>query len=652
MVTIPFGGNDGQILYDLQKGSYLVTWRNDTIIYDAYAAYAGKDSLFSTGNFIRHYSSVVPADRPGVNSLHTIEWEANGLRFQQVFNTSRFKPFFFTQLKVSGKGVASAYISPLTSRKVTAPGIQVVPYALAVPFDNDMWVRYDVQSLRAANFTSSEVTAVFDKMTGTGCILGSLEHTLWKTGIQVSAENGIKVYGGFVDSVTTHDKIPHGKVSVNDTLCASPQIFVGMYTNWRIGMEEYAVENKLMEPSAIEPRKKATPMGWNSWGMMQTKLTLEKAKQVVDYFHDSLKGFRNENNTLYIDLDSYWDNLVKGGLNGDVSQLKEFAVYCKSKGMIPGIYWAPFADWGKYDRPFENSNHRYGDAWIKQKGKPVDLDGALALDPTHPGTQARMALHINKFKELGFEMIKIDFLGHAALESDRFYDPKVTTGMQAYKVGMEYLSKLIDNKMLTYAAISPTMATGRYVNMRRIACDAFSAIDNTEYTMNSTGYGWWQQKLYDYIDADHVVFNKERPGVNRARLASALVTGTLITGDDFSVAGEWGEAAKTLLQNKDLLQVIKQGRPFWPQEVADGKKAPEVFVKLSMEGDRYYMAVFNYDQQAKTYPAETLFGTKAEHAKLFIFTELFSGKQLDLQTQSSIVVPGSDVMLFKVTMLK
>ena len=52
--------------------------------------------------------------------------------------------------------------------------------------------------------------------------------------------------------------------------------------------------------------------------------------------------------------------------------------------------------------------------------------------------------------------------------------------MQAYKLGMEHLIKELDGQMLVYAAISPNLATGRYVYMRRISCDAFKTIENNE----------------------------------------------------------------------------------------------------------------------------------------------------------------------------
>ena len=554
------------------------------------------------------------------------------------------------QLKVQGKEVAGNYLSPLTTKQFSM-SMAGDKRALSVPFDNDMWVRFDAQPWQQANYTSSEVTALYSNDTHEGLVIGSIEHKVWKSGIKVQhIQNGVlslAAFSGLSDSTITHDKLAHGKVSIGDTLCASPKFMVGYFDDWRTGMEQYAVANALAERPAIETWKKATPIGWNSWGAIQTKLTLDKAKGIVDFFNDSCKTFRNADGTLYIDLDSFWDNMVKGGLNGDVSALKEFVQYCLSHKMRPGIYWAPFADWGKHDRNIEGSTGlRYPATWILQQGKPVEVDGALAMDPTHPGTKQRIVHYISKFKELGFEMIKIDFLGHGALESERFYNPAVTTGMQAYAEGMAFLDSVLAGKMLVYAAISPTMATARYVHMRRIACDAFSAIDNTEYTLNSTGYGWWQTKLYQYVDADHVVFNTASAGTNRARLASALVTGTLITGDDFSAAGEWRAAAKQWLQNKELLAVIKDGRAFRPVEANTGRKAVELFTK-TMNGQTW-LAVFNYDGGSKSYtiPVEKIGFAKGAALKA---KELFSQVTSSVAGSIKVEVPGADVRLYLIS---
>jgi alpha-galactosidase len=373
---------------------------------------------------------------------------------------------------------------------------------------------------------------------------------------------------------------------------------MGYYSDWRTGMEEYAKANRIAEPPYVFNWDKPTPVGWNSWGVIQEKLTYDKITKVADFFADSIPAFRT-GNTAFIDLDSFWDNLVH---NGDYSKLKAFADHCKAKGLQPGVYWAPFTDWGHKSGPnrkADGSDYTFGDMWTKIGNGYNDIDGARAIDPTHPGTQKRIAYVIGHLKSCGFKMIKIDFLGHAASEANSFYDPTVKTGMQAYRKGMEYLVDQLGSQMLLYAAISPSMATGRYVHMRRIACDAFKSIDNTRYTLNSVTYGWWQTYLYSYIDADHVVFNDETIGANRARLLSALVTGTWVSGDDFSVNGQWTARVKKYYQNAELIKLVKNGKAFKPLDGNTGTGASEIFTQQI--GDTFYVAAFNYGKDAKTF---------------------------------------------------
>jgi alpha-galactosidase len=635
------------MVYALQQGTYDVIVNGKTILKDISAACEAGQHYTSTGMPFIKYTVQPLSDGYGTGKRVILDRAYNGVRMQQLFYFYAHQPFFFVQVKMIGPSIASSWISPLNNTTINMEQAEHLR-GLSVPFDNDMWVRYEVQPLTKANYTSSEVTTLFNNETRRGLVIGSVEHTTWKSAIRVRYENNritLAAFGGFADSVATHDKIPHGKVADNDSVCQSPKMMVGFFDDWRKGMEQYAEANRLAEPPVIFKWKKATPMGWNSWGALQTKLNGQNAKAVVDFLYDSCKGFRNADSTLYINLDSYWDNLIKGGIGGDVSELEAFATYCKSKKFKPGIYWAPFADWGKHGQKIEGTGYSYTAAWLRQKGHPVDLDGAYAMDPTHPGTKERIVRYITRFKELGFDMIKIDFLGHAALESDRFYDPAVTTGMQAYAAGMQFLDSVLNGTMLVYAAISPTMATGRYVHMRRIACDAFSAIDNTEYTLNSTGYGWWQSHLYTYADADHVVFKNETAGANRARLASALVTGTLITGDDFSTAGPWTHAARQWLQNKALLQLVSDGRPFRPLRAVEGKKAPQLFIK-TMNG-KTYLAAFNYENTACTVNLSLPDLGFAKGANM-INKELFSQQQMPVTNTVTIQIPASDVKLYEI----
>lgn len=647
VLNISFGKNNTITCY-LSKGEYDVAFAGKKIISEAYAAYGPekvKSSSFTFSNYTTHKLN----DATGKGLLYTVEFvNSDGVKMQQLFYVYPDKDFFFVQLKVFGKNASFNYISPLTSNNAAIEN-EGDSRGLFVPYDNDMWVRYAAHPLSTANYTSSEVTALYNNDTYNGIVIGSIEHAVWKSGISIQQKNTnglqLEVFGGFTDSVITHDKIPHGNVTQNDTVCSSPTFMIGAFADWRNGMEVYAAANLATEPPVIAAWKGATPMGWNSWGAIQTKLSLENAKQVVDFFADSCKAFRNADNTLFIDLDSYWDNLT-GGMTGDFSKLTAFAKYCKLKGLQPGIYWAPFVDWGKSARRVESSTYNYNETWLLSKGKTIEIDGALAMDPTHPATKQRMAYLLNRFKECGFTMIKIDFLGHAAVEADKFYDPNVHTGMQAYSSGMHYLDSVLDNSMLVYAAISPNMATARYVHIRRIGCDAFSAIDNTEYTMNSTGYGWWQSHLYNYIDADHIVFGDQPAAANRARLASAIVTGTLITGDDFSKNATWNAAAQLLLQNKNLLAIIKDGKSFRPVEANTGNKGVEIFSKKA--GKETLVAVFNYSNQPKdvNISAERI-GLGKESA--ITATELFSNRKSNYTGKITLQLPANDAIILRIT---
>jgi len=214
---------------------------------------------------------------------------------------------------------------------------------------------------------------------------------------------------------------------------------VGYFEDWRKGMDVYGENNRIAEPPVLFDWKEATPMGWNSWGALQNKLTLEHAEEVVDFLHDSCPVFRNADNTLFIDLDAYWNEMLPAGMDGDLGKLKTFVAYCNARGFKPGIYWTPFIDWAKFDRKVEGSDYNYSECWTKVNGNTIEVDGGRAVDPTHPAIRKRTDYYIDKLKALGFKMIKIDFLGHGALEADSYYDRNVHTGMQAYKAGMEYV---------------------------------------------------------------------------------------------------------------------------------------------------------------------------------------------------------------------
>lgn len=647
-INIPYGSGS-EIIFNVKTNTYDVLAARTKIISNAYTLVKNNGQSISSKDYdeVKFFQTAI-ADGLGSGKKYTIILTKPGLpTLEQVFYVYPGHDYFFTEVYLRGAGLKSNYMSPMVSNEVNinAKGDN---RTLFVPFDNDTFIRYNAKSMKAdVENTSSEVGAVYENQSRKGLILGSVEHTVWKTGILSKGKSDqlreLCIWGGYSDEKVTRDKMAHGYLSGN--IVKSPKVFIGYFVDWRIGMEAYGKANRTQETPYVFNWTKPVPFGWNSWGVIQEKLTFEKATRVVDFFAAEIPAFRN-GQTAYIDLDSFWDNFT-GGMKGDYSKLKEFADYCKSKGLEPGVYWAPFTDWGwksKKEREAEGSKYKFSEMWTKVNGSYHDFDGARALDPTHPGTQRRVDYIIDKLKACGFKMIKIDFLGHAAAESDSFYDKSVTTGMQAYRAGMEYLVNRLDGQMLIYAAISPSLATGRYAHVRRIACDAWKTIKDTEYTLNSVNYGWWQTYVYNYVDADHVVFGTEGEGSNKARLTSALITGTLITGDDYSSEGPWLSAARKWLQNEELLKIARSGLAFMPVDGNTADKASELF--LRKDNGSLYIAVLNYAVGPKRFsiPLRKLGLNKDSYAA----TELFGKKDITIRRSLKLTLKDADAAIFKV----
>lgn len=650
-IKITFG-KSGIINYDAKQKTIAVSQSGKTIFSGAKASVIVNGKTISVNDYPEAvFAKEAISDDLGKGLKYTLTYkDKSKATLIQSFYIYNNQDYFITQLEIlrNGQQIATNYIAPLDLGKITFDKIENLN-TVFVPYDNDAFISYNSKKLDTISHnTSAEVGIIFNNTSRNGFIVGSLEHTVWKSAVKTSNQNkeaSFSAWAGYSEKENTRDSIAHGIVKGDKV--ASPKFFVGYYSDWRNGMEQYAKTNRIVEKPYVFAWDKPTPVGWNSWGVLMEKINFENTTKVADFFANSVPEFRI-GNTAYIDLDSFWDNMVKGGFTGDFSKLKEFADYCKKKGLEPGAYWAPFTDWGWKDGPnrkAEGSDSTFGEMWTKTGNTYFDFDGARAIDPTHPGTLKRVDYVISKLKECGFKMIKIDFLGHAAAESTSFYDKNVTTGMQAYKVGMEHLVNALDGKMLIYAAISPNMATSRYAHVRRIACDAWKTIEQTQYTLNSVNYGWWQTYSYDYIDADHVVFADVTEGENRARLISSVITGTLITGDDYSKDGIWSKRAKEWLQNKELLKIVENGVAFRPVEGNTGKLTTEVFEQKI--ANNWYIAVLNYGNMPKNYalPLQRL-GVKNGNYKL---QDIFTAESIEVKNNSINISLGSkDARLFKI----
>lgn len=571
-----------------------------------------------------------------------VEIESNhgeGEGMTQIFWLYDDADYLLAQVKLTGrKRLSSNFMAPLVSR---AP-VNLLPSgdnrALFVPFDNDKWIRYDAIPF-GGDVTSYEVSAFYNNASRQGLVVGSIDHDTWKTGVKAATSGGtieaLEIFGG-ITSASTRDTLPHGKVT--GTLIESPRIFLGFFSDWRDGLDKFAMANAKVAP----PRQwtKNVPFGWNSWGKLQFNISFAKAVEASDFFaHDLQPHHFEDNDTVYIGLDAGWGKFSD-------EQLKEFAGHCKANHQEAGIYFTPFADFGrKSSATVEGSHYQYKDIYLYADGDRQRIAGGVALDPTHPGTKARIKYYVDRFKRFGFKYVKADFMVHGALEGDRFYDPHVTTGLQAYNSGMKYLDQCLGPEMYLNLAISP-LFPAQYANSRRIACDSWGDIGKVEYTLNSLTYGWWLGHVYDFNDPDHVVLGGYAGGENRARVTSAVITGLFISGDDFSEAGDpiGKEKARKFLTNPDIDALGRMQKAFRPVEGDTGDRAASMF---TYEDARYfYLAAFNYSQAATN--REVAFGriglrtVGPVEAK-----ELWSGEERKVSSPMNIHIPAADVVVYR-----
>ena len=487
---------------------------------------------------------------------------------------------------------------------------------------------------------SYEVTAIFNNESRNGLVIGSVEHDNWKTAVSIGKGmndniGSLVCFGGIADEQTRDVKV-HG--ALVGKKIKSPKVFLGFFENWCDGLEAYAKANAVIAPP--KAWEKAVPFGWNSWGALQFNLTYEKAMEVSDYFKENLQNnhFVNPDQTVYIGLDSGWDCMNE-------EQLKSFIEKCKSNGQIGGIYWTPFTDWARDpERTVDAApEYKYKDIYLYANGKPQELDGAYAVDPTHPAVEAMMKKTSGLFHRAGFEYVKMDFMTHGAMEADRWYNPEIKTGIQGYNYGMKLLNQYFGD-MYINLSISPVFPA-QYAQSRRIACDAWNQIKDTEYTLNALSYGWWQKYIYQYNDADHIVLRDATDGENRARITSGVITGIYITGDDFSAGGgkDGKEKSQKYLTNPEV-NAVATGEVFRPVE-GNGEKSEHIFVRQTPDG-RFHCAVFNYSDQEQT-TTLSLERIGLDKARSYQVKELWSGNETSAEGQLEVTVPSKDVQLFE-----
>jgi len=426
-------------------------------------------------------------------------------------------------------------------------------------------------------------------------------------------------------------------------------------------MEEYARANTLVQPMR-KTWKRGTPFGWQSWGVMSDRNGYDVDVAVSEYFKETLKpnGFCNSQGINIMSIDA-WD-----GMNSE--QRTKFTEVAKKNGQVPGSYVTPFCLWWNEDMLYrkicEGSQYTGYECVIKVNGKPAKLDGAYCLDPTHPGTKEFISREVQNKKKEGFEYLKVDFTSNGMVQADSYYNKDVTTAVEAYNEGFFHFISEVDKGEPMFIALSiAPIFPYQYGNSRRIACDTWGKIGQSEYSLNAVSGGWWTNEFYQYNDPDHLVLvgndaDKETEGENRARITNGAVSGMVLVSDNYSLEDKSGrgdaklsrERAQKILMNKDVNEMADFGRSARPvygyREYNDkGDGAENCFV---LDTEKYlYVSVVNYkdNQIAGKVALERLGLSPSSFSSV---KELWSGDDVKVGKDGlSYTVPGKDAKIYR-----
>ncbi|MCL6456460.1 MAG: alpha-galactosidase [Gorillibacterium sp.] len=663
LVKLEIDLETGEISYIGLKGFYVKGIRS---------AYRWKGREVNTCLYENHRMKEQPTtveDGFGKGVHLTVIHESSGIpTLEQHYYLYENMPFVLSRsVVVSNEEIKLNFFAVIQSKSLSLGATETLLEdelrVLRVPYDNDKWVRYTVESPPVAT-ESYEVTTLFQPISRRGIIIGSLSHDVWKTGIKVKGEQAgaideLELYGGAASEMT-RDSQPHGYVL--GSRIESPLVFLGFYEDYRQGLEAYGRANATIAP----PLKweGGVPFGWNSWSAAADKLDYELYTATSDFLKHEVQdyGFQNEG-TLYINFDSFWTNLTK-------EQMQDALKRIHQNGHKAGTYWTPFAFWGKpqeFDRKVEGTDgeYTYGDILLRDyEGEPLpDIAGGLAIDPTHPGTLKRIDWFTDKFVTDGFEYIKLDFMAHGALEG-KHDNPSITTGIAAYHYGMSYLAEKLSPERIgrpffINLSIAPLFPHA-FAHSRRVSCDVFGTIQDTEYLLNSLTHGWWiNDTMYRFNDPDHSVLYKSfnQPATTRhegrSRLSASIIAGTvLLLGDDYREE-EAAWRAKTWLQNQEIINLARLGKTFMPVDGNWGKAASDTFILSDPnQAGSVYVAVFNFDPAAIAHKSIDLERIGLDASCRYNAKDLWEGTEVEVVGKLSVELQPAEAKIYRFCRIK
>lgn len=314
---------------------------------------------------------------------------------------------------------------------------------------------------------------------------------------------------------------------------------------------------------------KSVLAGWCSWYHYYTKIddqiiraNLNRAVEMnlgLDVFQID-DGYQRNIGDWTPRLDRFPD-----GMQGLAAEIKK-------RGMIPGIWLAPFIC-----RPDSDLMRNYPEIVLHKNRKPVralynPLWGGwtYSLDVTHPRFEEWLASVIHRYvNDWGYEYLKLDFLFAAAFRGDH-HDPR-TSGAVRVDRGLRLIRRVAGKKTILVGCGCPLLPGMGVVDIQRIGMDVNEVWgppllgrllrDRNFPTargamMNSINRSMLHRRFWNN-DPDCLLFRHEKTSLSSRQImlmasVVCLSGGMMFVSDDLALVE--GEGRETLTKALDLFR--------------------------------------------------------------------------------------------------
>ena len=526
--------------WSLSEKGFFVLKQGDLIVFEAHAfASDVQGRMIDT-----RYDKLI--DEKIENNECTYTYEAdNGLVLKEYLRMNEFGiPYAYCSLgDKSGEEVETRNLVPLIMRGAADGSLNLWKslwtQMLLVPYDNDMWLRYEATPLRAGR-KSYDLTVLFSEETKEGLLIGALDFDVWKNGMVCSAYDAkcVEARCGMADE-GTHDREPHGTIIGKEVVSSRFCVLYG--EDYRELLEEFGELISMIKPPMAW--EEGVPFGFNSWAGLATSLNEKDFRATGAFLREKLVPNSYENKGIsYMNMDAFWHTMTKETLDDMRNEIH-------GAGQKAGIYDVPFCFFGQdiHAQLPGVPGHTYEEILLKDALGNIlpRVDGGIPMDVTHPLWKMHMEFKAKRYVEGGYDYLKTDFISHGGMEGVH-YDKNVRTGRQALKAGYEFMNALyapekIGREFFLSLSIAPLFPCGNG-HARRFSCDAFGTNEDVEYVLNAQTWSWWQNgRLYAFNDPDHICLERSfcmdrssTEGEAKARYTAAAIAGSvMMLSDDY-----------------------------------------------------------------------------------------------------------------------